>query len=195
MPQSIGVPVKLLHEAEGHKVTVELINGEVYRGLIVDCEDNMNLQMQNCTLTAKDGRVSNLEYVYIRGSKVRFLILPDMLKNAPMFKRFASKDRSQQGLGSGQLAAGGPQVNEPSRGAGRGGRRAAESSRFSLTGITGTLGFGLSFILGRELEMIKYLLSSTSGKKSSQFTENCRVRRSISLTGMRITTQYQYRLV
>ncbi len=25
--------------------------------------------------------------MYIRGSKVRFMVLPDMLKNAPMFKK------------------------------------------------------------------------------------------------------------
>ena len=29
---SIGVPIKLLHEAEGHIVTVETTTGEVYRG-------------------------------------------------------------------------------------------------------------------------------------------------------------------
>lgn len=27
-----------------------------------------------------------MENVYVRGSKVRFIILPDMLRNAPMFK-------------------------------------------------------------------------------------------------------------
>ena len=46
MPQSIGVPVKLLHESEGHKVSIELVNGEVYRGLMMDAEDNMNCQLQ-----------------------------------------------------------------------------------------------------------------------------------------------------
>ena len=29
---SIGVPIKLLHEGEGHAVVVELKNGELYRG-------------------------------------------------------------------------------------------------------------------------------------------------------------------
>ncbi len=29
---SIGVPIKLLHEAEGHVVTIEMKTGEVYRG-------------------------------------------------------------------------------------------------------------------------------------------------------------------
>ncbi len=40
----------------------------------------MNCHMQNITLTARDGKVSKLEYVYIRGSKIRFMIVPDMLK-------------------------------------------------------------------------------------------------------------------
>ena len=103
MPQSIGVPVKLIHECEGHIVTVELINGEVYRGLMVDAEDNMNCQLQNVTSTARDGRQSKLEHVYIRGSKVRFLILPDMLKHAPMFKRFDPKNKKTMGQGEPQV--------------------------------------------------------------------------------------------
>merc|ERR1719369_1200315 len=86
MSIAIGVPIKVLHEAEGHVVTVESTTGEVYRGKLVEAEDNMNLQLKDNTITYRDGRVAQLEYVYIRGSKVRFLILPDMLKNAPMFK-------------------------------------------------------------------------------------------------------------
>lgn len=84
---SIGVPIKVLHEAEGHIVTCETNTGEVYRGKLVEAEDNMNCQMSNITVTYRDGRVAQLENVFIRGSKIRFLILPDMLKNAPMFKK------------------------------------------------------------------------------------------------------------
>lgn len=84
---SIGVPIKVLHEAEGHIVTLETSTGEVYRGKLVEAEDNMNCQMQAITVTYRDGRVAQLEHVFIRGSKIRFLILPDMLKNAPMFKK------------------------------------------------------------------------------------------------------------
>jgi len=32
---TIGIPIKLLHEAQGHVVTVELTNGQVYRGKLV----------------------------------------------------------------------------------------------------------------------------------------------------------------
>lgn len=84
---SIGVPIKVLHEAEGHIVTCETITGEVYRGKLIEAEDNMNCQMTQITVTYRDGRVAQLENVYMRGSKIRFLILPDMLKNAPMFKK------------------------------------------------------------------------------------------------------------
>ncbi|GFY47394.1 small nuclear ribonucleoprotein Sm D3 [Trichonephila inaurata madagascariensis] len=83
---SLGVPVKILHEAEGHVVTLETNTGEVYRGKLVEAEDNMNCQMANITATFRNGKVAKLENIYIRGSKIRFLILPDMLKNAPMFK-------------------------------------------------------------------------------------------------------------
>ena len=97
---SIGVPIKVLHEAEGHVVTLETLTGEVYRGKLVEAEDNMNCQMSNITCTSRDGRVSQLEQVYIRGSKIRFLILPDMLKNAPMFKKMTQKSTGAGGSGS-----------------------------------------------------------------------------------------------
>lgn len=41
---SIGVPIKVLHEAEGHIVTCETNTGEVYRGKLIEAEDNMNCQ-------------------------------------------------------------------------------------------------------------------------------------------------------
>lgn len=81
----------MLHEAEGHIVTCETNTGEVYRGKLLEAEDNMNCQMSNITVTYRDGRVAQLENVFIRGSKIRFLILPDMLKNAPMFKKLGAK--------------------------------------------------------------------------------------------------------
>lgn len=55
--------------------------------------------MSNITVTHRDGRVAQLEQVYIRGSKIRFLILPDMLKNAPMLKSMKNKN---QGTGAGR---------------------------------------------------------------------------------------------
>lgn len=42
----------------------------------------MNVQLKDITVTARDGRVSHLDQVYIRGSHVRFFIVPDMLRYA-----------------------------------------------------------------------------------------------------------------
>ena len=82
-----SIPIKLLHEAECHNVTVELKNGEVYYGNLIHAEDSMNCKMNNVTCTAKDGQMTKLEHVYIRGSQVRYMILPNLLKKAPMFHR------------------------------------------------------------------------------------------------------------
>ena len=60
-------------------------------------------QMANITVTYRDGRVAQLEQVYIRGSKIRFLILPDMLKNAPMLKSMKNKNQAS-GAGRGKAA-------------------------------------------------------------------------------------------
>ena len=35
---SIGVPIKLLHEAENHVVTIELKTGDLLRGYLIEAE-------------------------------------------------------------------------------------------------------------------------------------------------------------
>ncbi|KAJ0116150.1 small nuclear ribonucleoprotein sm d3 [Diaporthe amygdali] len=144
MTSTIGIPIKLLNEAQGHIITLELDSGTTYRGKLIEAEDNMNIQLKDITVTARDGRVSHLEQVYIRGSHVRFFIVPDMLRyaepltaqnknptsssknsvanvrtrvsrNAPMFK-----SRNARGRGVG-LARGRATVSR-ARASGRGGR-------------------------------------------------------------------------
>nr|TKS03161.1 small nuclear ribonucleoprotein D3 [Populus alba] len=117
MSRSLGIPVKLLHEASGHIVTVELKSGELYRGGMVECEDNWNCQLESITYT--DGKVSQLEHVFIRGSKVRFMVIPDMLKNAPMFKRLDARIKGKSaslGVGRGRSVA----MRSKAQAAGRG---------------------------------------------------------------------------
>ena len=73
----------------------------------------MNVQLRKVNVTARDGRVSHLDQVYIRGSHVRFFIVPDMLRNAPMFK-----SRTTRGRGVG-MARGRATVNRARAGTGR----------------------------------------------------------------------------
>ncbi|KAJ7072263.1 hypothetical protein C8F01DRAFT_1076366 [Mycena amicta] len=67
----LGVPVKLLHESLGHIITVELKTGAMYRGKLAEAEDNLNISLKDITVTGRDGRVSQLDQVYIRGSMVQ----------------------------------------------------------------------------------------------------------------------------
>lgn len=83
MSRSLGIPVKLLHEASGHVVTVELKSGELYRGSMVECEDNWNCQLESITYTAKVTFVFLIFFVYFLFSVRLFqffvLLLPKTL--------------------------------------------------------------------------------------------------------------------
>ncbi|KAG6611148.1 Small nuclear ribonucleoprotein Sm D3 [Phytophthora cinnamomi] len=115
MSKSVGVPISLLHEGEGRTVTVELKNGEVYRGHLAESEDSMNCQLSDVVLTARDGQKSKLELVYVRGSQIKLVILPDILKNSPLLgkvqalsqKNEAQKKKHKGGKGAGRKAGGG----------------------------------------------------------------------------------------
>lgn len=56
--------------------------------------------MQNVTVTQRDGRVTQLDQVYVRGPMIRFYIVPDMLQNAPMFKRIGAGAMKGRGIGT-----------------------------------------------------------------------------------------------
>jgi small nuclear ribonucleoprotein D3 len=103
--QGVGIPIILLHDGEGAIVSVELKSGEMVRGYLEDAEDNMNCTLKvkigchcifsiclifflkDATRTGADGKRTNHEYIFLRGSQILFIVFPSMLKNAPMFKR------------------------------------------------------------------------------------------------------------
>jgi small nuclear ribonucleoprotein D3 len=93
---TVGVPIKLLFEAEGMKITVEMKNGEIYRGLLVGAEDTMNVSLSDVLRTARNGKITKMPNVYLRGSSIRFIALPDLLKSAPIFQKVASQKRKME---------------------------------------------------------------------------------------------------
>lgn len=99
---AVSVPVKLLKEGEGHVVTAELKSGEVYRGLLVESEDTMNVHLSDVTHTARNGKVRKLEQVYLRGSHLKFIVLPEILKNAPVFKKVQGMKRKESSKTAGR---------------------------------------------------------------------------------------------
>ena len=111
---------------------------KVYRGKLIEAEDNMNSQMASVTVTYRDGRVAQLEHIYIRGSKIRFMILPDMLKNAPMLKNMGGRGGGRGGGGAPRGKSG---ILRAQAGAGgRGGRGRGGDRGFGDRGGRG--GFG-----------------------------------------------------
>ncbi len=103
-----SAPLKLLHEGEGHVVTVELKTGEIYRGLLSEAEDTMNCHMREVTFTGKDGRVCRLERAFLRGGQIKFIVLPAILKEAPILKRVQGfKGKAAPASGKDKAAAAG----------------------------------------------------------------------------------------
>eukprot|EP00938_MAST-03A_sp_MAST-3A-sp1_P005688 g5688.t1 len=85
--RGVSIPVVMVHEGEGHVVSVEMKNGYLYRGVMEASEDNWNVLLKNCILTKPNGEKSNVSTVYLRGDQISFVVLPPMLAEAPVFKR------------------------------------------------------------------------------------------------------------
>jgi LSM domain len=71
-------------------------NGEIYRGLLVSAEETMNMSLAEVLRTARNGQITKLQSVYLRGSSVRFIALPELLKNAPVFQKVATMKRKME---------------------------------------------------------------------------------------------------
>ena len=84
----VGIPIVVLHDAEGSVVEVETKKGELIRGLLFEAEDQMNLYIKNAVIRNTNGEKRKISQVYVRGTEIVFIVLPEMLKHAPMFKRY-----------------------------------------------------------------------------------------------------------
>jgi small nuclear ribonucleoprotein D3 len=95
----LGVPIQILLEAEGMKITVETKSGEIYRGLLVSAEESMNVGLSEVLRTARNGQVSKLPSIYLKGTTIRFIALPDLLKSAPVFQKVTQQKRKMEEAG------------------------------------------------------------------------------------------------
>lgn len=124
----VGIPIVVLHDAEGAVVEIETKTGELIRGLLFEAEDQMNLYIKNAVIRDVNGVKRKSNQVYVRGTEILFIILPDMLKHAPMFNRIKHWRKHggapPEGVGQavGQAAAIIRKANERRRGGFAGGR-------------------------------------------------------------------------
>merc|ERR1711879_209178 len=86
MYKGIGIPLKLINESIGHVISVDLKNGSFIRGDLFNVEDNWNIQLKNALIKDKTGIHLILDVIFIRGSQIYIVSIPDMLKHSPIFK-------------------------------------------------------------------------------------------------------------
>ncbi|KAK0612925.1 hypothetical protein B0T17DRAFT_388684 [Bombardia bombarda] len=123
--------VRFLMRCQNETVTVELKNGTIVHGTITSVTPQMNTALRNVKMTPKHGDVLPLASLNIRGSTIRYFILPDSLpldtllidesskpKNKPR-KETADRGASSAARGGGG-GGGGPRGG---RGRGRGAPR------------------------------------------------------------------------
>ena len=59
----------------------------MYRGKLIEAEDNMNSQMASVTVTYRDGRVAQLENIYIRYPNTLHPVFSTHLKRLKFAKK------------------------------------------------------------------------------------------------------------
>lgn len=71
--------IKFLMKMKNETITVEMKNGTVVIGTIVLVDNKMNIYLKQCKVTQKKDPTLSLENYNIRGSMIRYIILPETL--------------------------------------------------------------------------------------------------------------------
>jgi small nuclear ribonucleoprotein D1 len=118
--------VRFLMKCANETVTIELKNGTIVHGTISSVSPQMNTALRSVKMTPRGQEPISLETMNIRGSTIRYFILPDSLPldtllvdDAPKPKNKARKETDRGGRGGGRGRGG----RGRGRGFGRGGRR------------------------------------------------------------------------
>lgn len=87
------LPLSLLKTARNQPMLVELKNGETYNGNLASCDAWMNLHLRGeVYCTSKDGESFwKMPEVYIRGSMIKYLRLPDEILDKAKRENFNHK--------------------------------------------------------------------------------------------------------
>ncbi|KAL1976340.1 hypothetical protein VTN31DRAFT_2622 [Thermomyces dupontii] len=106
--------VRFLMKCINETVTIELKNGTILHGTIASVSPQMNTALRTVKMTVKGREPISLDTINVRGSTIRYFILPDSLPldtllvdDAPKPKNKAKKDAERgRGRGRGRGARG-----------------------------------------------------------------------------------------
>ncbi|KAK5135038.1 mRNA splicing protein smd1 [Meristemomyces frigidus] len=131
--------VRFLMKCTNETVTIELKTGTIIHGTIASVSPQMNTNLRTAKMTPKGGEQISLDHISVRGSEIRYFILPDSLPldtllvdDAPKPKNKARKEQGDRGGGGGRggdrggMRGGG---RGAPRGRGRGGDRGGGRGR------------------------------------------------------------------
>ncbi|MCJ1312688.1 mRNA splicing protein smd1 [Agyrium rufum] len=118
--------VRFLMKCQNETVTIELKNGTILHGTIMSVSPQMNTALKAVKMTARGRDTVNLDTINIRGSTIRYYILPDSLQldtllidDTPKPKNKARKEVADRGGARG--GRGGPRGGRGGGGRGGGG--------------------------------------------------------------------------
>ncbi|KAF4981067.1 hypothetical protein FZEAL_3043 [Fusarium zealandicum] len=121
--------VRFLMKCANETVTIELKNGTIVHGTISSVSPQMNTALRTVKMTAKGQEPISLDTMNIRGSTIRYFILPDslpldtlLIDDAPKPKNKARKEADRGGAAGGPRGRGRGGPRGRGRGRGRGGR-------------------------------------------------------------------------
>ncbi|KAF1984125.1 Sm-like ribonucleo protein [Aulographum hederae CBS 113979] len=119
--------VRFLMKCMSESVTIELKNGTTVTGSIASISPQMNTALRGVKVVTKGNDPILMDTINIRGSTIRYFILPDslpldtlLLDDAPKPKNKARKEQADRG---GRGGRGGPRGGGRGRGRGGGGGR------------------------------------------------------------------------
>ncbi|KAF7549460.1 hypothetical protein G7046_g8340 [Stylonectria norvegica] len=124
--------VRFLMKCANETVTIELKNGTIIHGTISSVSPQMNTALRTVKMTARGQDPISLDTMNIRGSTIRYFILPDslpldtlLIDDAPKPKNKARKEVADRGgvRGGRGGGRGGPRGGRGGGGRGRGPRR------------------------------------------------------------------------
>jgi len=109
-------------------VTIELKNGTIIHGTITSVSPQMNTALRTVKMTQRGRDPISLDTINLRGSTIRYYILPDslpldtlLIDDAPKPKNKARKEVADRGGVRGGRGRGGPRGRGGFRGGGGGG--------------------------------------------------------------------------
>lgn len=114
--------VQFLVKLRSETVTVELKNGTVAHGTVVGVDHSMNMHLKAVKLQVRGRNPSKLQALSVRGSTIRYVLLPDslaldsLLVDDGLRPRRKTNPDKLAGVSTGRVGRG------RSRGHGRGGR-------------------------------------------------------------------------